>query len=100
MLIIPNTTITIKKLNQWTQREYIFSDALEAYIEPLSDSLKLMYDENPAWNFYRIFCDQLDVAVWDLIVSDTHWNLKVLWVKPYNSPIESHNQITVRDVYE
>lgn len=96
-----NTTISIKKLNQWAKRDYAaVENSIEAYIEPLDDSLRMLYDDSPGGNMYRIFCDSLWVKIWDLITSTTHGDLKVLWIKPYSSPIESHIEITVRDHYD
>lgn len=69
MLLVVNTSITVKRLPSGNMREYstIVATDQDAYIQPADDAIKAIYDGAPGGEMYRIFTDFMDISQRDLI---------------------------------
>lgn len=95
MVITTNASVEVHKLALWSQRDFVLSHTVSVFIEPASEEIAAIYDDAPGGQLYRIYADDMSIAIGDKL-KNADGEYFVRGVKKFQSFIGNHSEIIAR----
>ena len=102
MLATINNKITVQRWAEvnWESSYTNLTTWLSCYIEPAEFEVAVNIDWESTSDVFNLFCDNININIWDKIIDKDWFSYKVRWTKAFNDILWKHIECIILKVYD